>query len=68
MKFILMMVLCHGVDCTPPIKFPKSFNSYYDCAMTGYEASILKFKELGHDKVEENRTTVLFMCQESKEI
>lgn len=68
MKYILMMVLCHGVDCTPPIEWPVKFNSYYDCAITGYDASILKMQELGPDKVNENKSTILFACQESSEI
>lgn len=68
MKFILMLVLCHGVDCTPPIEWPTRFNSYYECAMVGYEASILKLEQLGPDKVNENKSTILFACQESSEI
>ena len=63
-----MLVLCHGVDCTPPFEWTKKFDSYYDCAITGYEASILRMQALGPEVVNENKTTILFACQESSEI
>ena len=68
MKFILMLVLCHGVDCTPPFEWPEKFNSYYDCARTGYEAARLRIEAIGPDVVNDNKSTILFVCEESKEI
>jgi len=68
MKFILMFVLCHGIDCTPPVEFEERFSSYFDCASTGYRVSNLKLMELGPKIVNENKTTILFACQESQQI
>ena len=37
-----MLVLCHGIDCTPPFQFEEKFESYFDCATAGYRVSTLK--------------------------
>jgi|TARA_R100000005_G_C4964729_1_gene179991 hypothetical protein len=63
-KFILTLVLCNYTVCTPPFEWPYKFNSYYECATTGYNAAILRLNDLGEDMVNSNRTTVLFTCQE----
>ena len=68
MKYVLMLVLCHGIDCTPAFEYKQKFDSYYDCATTGYRVSTLKLMDLGPTIVNENKSTILFACQESSEI
>ena len=68
MKYVLMLVLCHGIDCTPAFQFEEKFDSYFDCATAGYRISTLKMMELGPIIVNENKSTVIFACQESQEI
>ena len=64
MKFMLMLALCNYTICTPSFEWPYKFDSYYECAITGYNASILRMQELGQEYVEKNRTTILFSCSE----
>tara|TARA_B100001939_G_scaffold53790_1_gene42950 strand:- start:702 stop:908 length:207 start_codon:yes stop_codon:yes gene_type:complete len=67
-KFVLTLVLCNYAICTPAFEWPYKFESYYDCALTGYNAAILRLNDIGEDIVNDNRTTVLFTCNEIKEI
>ena len=68
MKFLLTLVICNYTVCTPAFKWPYEFNSYYECATIGYEASHLRLKEMGAEYVNKNRTTILFTCKEIQQI
>ena len=63
-----MLVLCHGIDCTPPFEYEYKFDSYYECATAGYRVSTLKLMELGPTTVNENKSTILFACQELQQV
>ena len=34
-----MLVLCHGIDCTPAFEYEYKFDSYYECATAGYRVN-----------------------------
>ena len=63
MKFILTLVICNAV-CGQQFEWPQKFDSFYDCAKTGYEAAALRINEFGETYVNKNRTAILFKCQE----
>ena len=66
MKFILILVICNAT-CGPQFEWPQKFDSFYDCAKTGYEAAALRINEFGETYVNKNRTAILFKCQEVSE-
>ena len=54
-------------ECMPPYKWPKTFNTQYDCLMFGYEESITKLKELGPKDVNKYGMFVKFYCSPSEQ-
>tara|TARA_Y100001938_G_C7962436_1_gene365021 strand:- start:621 stop:821 length:201 start_codon:yes stop_codon:yes gene_type:complete len=63
------MIICSSVagECMPPYKWPKTFNTQYDCLMFGYEESITKLKELGPKDVNKYGMFVKFYCSPSEQ-
>ena len=68
MKFTLMLLLCSLTqnDCLPPYRWPKQFNSTYDCMIAGYEESHKKLLEIGKEETNKYRTFIKFVCYEVK--
>ena len=63
MKFILVLVICNAT-CGEQFEWPQKFDSFYDCARMGYKAAELRIAEFGETYVNNNRTAILFKCQE----
>ena len=68
MQIVLILYLCSfttGV-CSPPFKFDKTFNNYYDCLNTGYIESLKKSEQIGKEKVNQDGIYIRFACVQDK--
>ena len=64
MKFLLSLLICSQVagTCLEPYKWPKQFNTQYDCLMFGYQESQKKMEEIGRQDVNEHSIYIRFTC------
>ena len=49
-------------SCLPPYAMTELYNSHFDCLIAGYNESIKKAKEIGHEEVNKYGTIIKFMC------
>lgn len=63
-KYILFLQLCSAVDnvCFEEIKFPKLFDSHYECGLAGYKSSTSIFETANKDTVNSKKLFVRFYC------
>ena len=63
MKIALVMVICSQVagDCMKP-HFLKHYDTFSDCLIGGYEASIEKINQIGKEEVNKYKVIVKFNC------
>lgn len=65
-KFLLIMQICQasiGI-CTGPITDNLHYNSYKECAITGYKKSYDIMNELKPEDLHKFRTVISFYCKE----
>ena len=64
MEIILTLYLCSFTTgiCSPPFKYDKTFNNYYDCLNTGYIESLKKSEQIGKEKVNQDGIYIRFAC------
>jgi len=65
-KFILVFKICYvvGQFCAPPIQYSETFDSFRDCAITGYQHAYEMTKALPAEDVEKTKTIIKFYCLE----
>ena len=53
MKFFLFILICTGIggECMPPIEMQQSFETKYDCLVTGYDVYKCGVFELNPNEV-----------------
>ena len=70
MKFVLALIICSQTQsvCMPPYQWPATFNSQYDCLMSGYEQSIIKMQQIGPEEVNKYNMFIRFTCTAEKTI
>ena len=64
MEIILTLYLCSFTTgiCSPPFKYDKTFNNYYDCLNTGYIEALKKSEQIGKEKVNQDGIYIRFAC------
>tara|TARA_Y100000361_G_C10891204_1_gene204219 strand:- start:125 stop:334 length:210 start_codon:yes stop_codon:yes gene_type:complete len=62
--FKLSMIMCSAVmaNCYPEIFDKGTFDTYYECAINGYETSIFVLNDLGKELIEEKQIFIKFSC------
>ena len=70
MKFLLSIIICSSVagQYMPPYQWLETFNTQYDCLMSGYQESIVKMEELGKKDVNEYGMFIKFYCTKDTSI
>jgi hypothetical protein len=66
-KFVLIMQICQAAMgvCTGPISDNLHYNSYKECAITGYKKSYEIMNELKAEDLDKFRTIINFYCKEA---
>jgi|TARA_Y100000004_G_scaffold51882_1_gene57406 hypothetical protein len=69
MKFVLIMTICSSINnaCVEP-KIVNYYDTWKECAITGYNKSIEVLNELSDKTFEEQRSYTRFICREDKSI
>tara|TARA_R100001463_G_scaffold130602_1_gene190120 strand:+ start:65 stop:283 length:219 start_codon:yes stop_codon:yes gene_type:complete len=66
-KFILVLQLCSSVTCYTPMTNPSLvFDSYRDCAISGYIEGGKMMEKFDPVEVELNKPIIRFWCQQEK--
>ena len=70
MKFFLFILICTGIggECMPPIEMQQSFETKYDCLITGYDISKDMMIDIGKEEVNKNGIYIKFVCTPKVEI
>jgi hypothetical protein len=70
MKFFLFILICTGIggECMPPIEMQQSFETKYDCLITGYDVSKEMMIDIGKQEVNKNSIYIKFVCTPKVEI
>ena len=70
MKFFLFIFICTGFggECMPPIEMQQSFETKYDCLVTGYDVSKEMLIDIGAQEVNKNDIYIKFICTPKVEI
>lgn len=65
-KFILVLKVCYAVAqfCAPPFQYSETFDSFRDCAITGYERAYEMMQSFPAENVEKTQTIIKFYCIE----
>jgi len=67
-KFTLIIWVCSFLGqqsvCMPPMEFPKTFNSWYDCSRTAHKESLLLMTKMGYKYINDNKVAVKYSCIE----
>ena len=67
-KFTLIIWVCSFLGqqsvCMPPMEFPKTFNSWYDCSRTAHKESLLLMTKMGYKYINDNKIAVKYTCIE----
>ena len=63
-KFILVFKVCYVIAqfCAPPFQYNKTFDSFRDCAITGYKHAYEMIQTLPAEDVEKTQTFIKFYC------
>ena len=69
MKFLLVIQICSIVaqQCTGSYEVGK-YKDHYDCATAGFINAMGTIREIGPEKVNNNKLLVNFSCQEQESI
>ena len=65
MKFALLIWVCtflHENACMKPIKYPRVFDSWYECSRAAHQKSIKIYSDIGYKLVNEARLATRYMC------
>ena len=65
MKFILVMALCSQIysSCMNPVTDERKFDSFRDCAISGYEQSTTVLKALPIEEINSKQLYIKFICR-----
>jgi hypothetical protein len=63
-KFILVLKVCYAVAqfCAPPFQYSETFDSFRDCAITGYKHAYEMIQVFPAEEVEKTQTIIKFYC------
>jgi hypothetical protein len=63
MKIMLVIYICSGGSCMPPIQIQESYKDMFDCHVEGYKKSVDLLKEMGRDEVNKYEIYTKFTCE-----
>jgi hypothetical protein len=67
-KFTLIIWVCsflgHQSVCMPPLEFPRTFDSWYDCSKGAHRESVLLMNKMGYKYINENKIAIKYACIE----
>ena len=70
MKFIMFMYICshiEGNECKPIAIPTQNFNTYFECAVYGYDYSSILLREFNTNFINEYKVYTIFDCKEITE-
>ena len=71
-KFILLIWVCSFAGnpgaCLPPLKYPKQFDSWYECSRTAHSETLLMLSKMGYKYVNDNKIAMSYSCKEISSI
>ena len=64
MKILISLIICSSVagECMPPLDWPETFRTKYDCLHFGYEESQRKLEEIGREDINKYGMYIKFYC------
>ena len=71
MKFVLIMLLCSNVpgnSCQPFEPEYNDFNTYYECARHGYNASADLMNNFSNEFIDEYQAYIVFSCKQPDKV
>tara|TARA_R110000824_G_scaffold2264_3_gene10589 strand:+ start:182 stop:343 length:162 start_codon:yes stop_codon:yes gene_type:complete len=48
----------------PPLEFPRTFDSWYDCSKGAHRESVLLMNKMGYKYINENKIAIKYACIE----
>ena len=70
MKYVIILYLCSYVNVQPVCYTEKivalEFTNYPDCILEGYRQSWAHLKNIGKDKINDEKLAIKFICKEIK--
>ena len=63
-KFVLIFKVCYVIAqfCAPPFQYSETFDSFRDCAITGYKHAYEMIQAFPAENVEKTQTIIKFQC------
>jgi len=69
MKFILIVWVCSffpgATNCWPPMEFPRTYDSWYECSRDAHTQSIRILSTIGFKRVNDMQIGTKYNCKES---
>jgi len=65
MKFVLIIWVCSfipGNACMKPIKYPRVFDSWYECSRTAHIESVKVLSKMGYAYVNKHQVGTKYSC------
>ena len=65
MQFVLVMALCSQIhsSCMNPVIDGRQFDSFRDCAISGYEQAATTLKALPIEEINSKQLYIKFICK-----
>jgi len=54
--------------CLPPLKYPKQFDSWYECSRAAHSETLLMISKMGYKYVNDNKIAMSYSCKEISSI
>ena len=71
-KFTLIIWVCSFLGaqpaCMPPMKFPKTFDSWYACSKAAHTEATMLMSKMGFKYVNDNKIAMSYSCKEGSTI
>ena len=64
-KFTLILWVCaflNPTSCLEPVKYPKLFDSWYECTRFAHHESMKLYSKMGYKYVNENKIATRYNC------
>ena len=66
MKYALIVWVCsflQGNTCLPPMEYPKTFDSWYECSRTAHAESAKLLAKMGYKYVNDYKIGTRYTCK-----
>ena len=71
MKYALIVWVCsflQGNTCLPPMEYPKTFDSWYECSRTAHMESAKVLSKMGYAYVNKHQVGTKYSCIAEKTV